>query len=392
MENYDSAIAQFLVLVTEFPEFAKKEAVLLLTAEAQFALERYDEAQGNLELFLADAGKSDTRDRGMFLLAQCQFHQEKYDEALESFGRLAASTSSFAMKTESSFWLASSLSKRGDHERAISTLRELMRTDLPPEDLMKAQEALADELSLAGRTEEALEEYRQLALGFPQTEAASRGWYSCGLISLEDMGDLEAAKKYFASGYREASASEPGRKCHDMCVELTRYERYEDILGTEDAEKGPAALFLKGEFLLLQMKETQTAADSYREVIEKYPESTWAPKAAYAIAHIYDSVLGDTTAARAAYEDVIARYDGTRYADYARIMLGLEVVPKETAFYQDELEGVDMIPEYYVREDDLFRYLETGQDSITQQDTTLADTTEADTTETSSPDTTEGGD
>jgi outer membrane protein assembly factor BamD (BamD/ComL family) len=177
-----------------------------------------------------------------------------------------------------------------------------------------------------------------------------------------------------------------------MCVELTRYERYEDILGTENEEKGPAALFLKGEFLLLQMKQTQAAADSYRQVMEGYPESTWAPKAAFAIAHIYDSELGDTLAARTAYQEVIARYDGTRYADYARIMLGMEVVPKETAFYQDELDGVEMIPEYYVREDDLFRYLETGQDTITQPDTTQPDTTQPDTTETSPPDTTEGGD
>jgi TolA-binding protein len=381
MENYDSAIAQFLILAAQFPDFAKKNAVMLEMAEAQFALERFEEAHGNLELFLESSDDRDMRDRAMFLLAQCEFHLGRYDEAMQSFSELAERTSSFSMRTESSFWLASSLSKIGDHERAISTLRELMKTDLPPDDLMEAQEALAGELSLSGMAEEALEEYRKLAVGFPNTDAAARAWYRCGLIALEDQDDLGGAKKHFASSYREAPSSEPGKKAHEMCVELTRYERFEDILEADDPEKGPVALFLKAEFLLLQMRESQSASEAYARVVEKYPESTWAPKAAYAVALIYETELGDTLAAQAAYREVISRYDGTRYADYSRIMLGMDVVPKETAFYEDELEGVDMIPEYYVHEDDLFRYLETPEDS-----------TPPDTTQGSPPDTTGEGD
>lgn len=381
MENYDSAIAQFLTLTVTFPEEAKEKAVLFEMAQAQIALERYEEARGNLELFLRTSNDRDTSDRAKFLLAQCEFRLERYDEAMKIFSDLAGKASSFSIRTESSFWIASSLSRIGDHERAISVLHELIETDLPVDDLEEAQEMLAGELSLAGKSDEALEEYRKLAIGFPQTETAALAWFNCGLIALEDKGDLSGAKKYFASSYREAPASEPGKKAHEMCVELTRYERFEDVLETDDAEKGPVALFLKAEFLLLQMREKQAALDAYAKVVEKYPESIWAPKAAYAVALIHDAELGDTLAARAAYEDVITRYEGTRYADYARIMLGREVVPKETAFYQDELEEVEMIPEYYVREDDLFRYLETTED------TTLADTSEV-----SPPDTTGDGD
>ncbi|MFQ6105115.1 MAG: tetratricopeptide repeat protein [Candidatus Glassbacteria bacterium] len=375
MKNYDNAITHFQNIVAEYPGYSKKKGVLYRLAEVQVSLERYADAVESLQLFLEEVDERLLRDRAVFLLAKCQFYLEEYDEAMNNFNSLAEKTSSISLRTESYFWLASSLSKAGDHDLAIQTLENLLETNLAPEDLMDAQKSLAVEYSITGRLEDALEEYRKLAIGFPETDVAAEAWYKCGLIELEEMDDLSNAKKYFMSAYKEAQNSDYGMKARQMSVELTRYSRMEELIEDGDPQKEPVALFLKGEFLLLQMKEPETALEVFSELSEKYPDSKWAPKAAYAVALILGDELGDTLSSQAAYRQVISRYDGTRYADYARIMLGLEIEPKETSFYADELEDEEMIPEYYVREDDLFRYEDITEDttSVAEADTTSQD-------------------
>lgn len=372
LENYDNATTQFQRLLSEHAEFSEDKGVLFKMAETQVRLERYEDAVGNLKLIIEDGHDRSVRDRAVFLLAQSQFHLGRYEEAMQSFTELTENTGSIALRTESYFWLVSSFSKAGDHAMAISTLRELMGTNLSPDDLMKAEEILAEELYLTGNVEDALEEYKKLARGFPETETAAKAWYHCGLIELEERNDLPEAKKHFMSAYKESKNSEYGQKARLMSVELTRYSRLEKILGSGDVEKEPVARFLKAEFLLLQMKKAELALEEYSGVVEKHPDSKWSPKAAYAVALILDEMLGDTISAQAAYRDLIARYDSTRYADYARIMLGLEIEPKEKSFYADELEAEEMISEYFVREDDLFRYDDTSTDTTsgTESDST----------------------
>ncbi len=371
----DNAIVQFQLLLDEAPDYSRERGVSFQLARAQAEIERYETAIENLESFVRDVSDRDLRDQVLFLLAKCHFHLGNYDVAMETFRRLAEQTASFSVRNESYFWLASSLSKAGDHERAVETIDELIGKNLEPEDLMKAQEARAEELSLVGRLDEALEEYKKLAIGFPETETAAKAWYHCGLIELETGGDIDQAKNYFTSAYRGSSQSEYGQKARQMAIELTRYSRLEEILEKDDPEKEPVALFLKGEFLLLQMEEYERALEAYSELVRKYPESEWAPKAAYAIAYIHDEELGDSLSADATYRQVIEQFEGTRYADYARIMLGLDVEPKETSFYGDELADEEMIPEYHVREDDLFLFDEVERDTFDAQtgDTLTAD-------------------
>lgn len=365
-DENDNAIVNFQFLLDDYPEYSEKKGVRFQLARAQAEVERYGQAVKNLELFLEKVENRALRDQALFLLARCHFHLGEYDVAMETFRTLARQTSSFSVRNESYFWLASSLSKAGDHERAIETIDELVTKDLDPEDLMKAQEFRAEELSLLGRIDESLEEYKKLAIGFPETETAAKAWYHCGLIELEVGGDIDEAKKHFMSAYREAPQSTYGLDARQMAVELTRYGRMEEIIEGDESEKKPVALFLKGEFLFLQMKDYDLALEAYAKLLQNYPESEWAPKAAYAVAYIHDEELGDSLTADATYRQVIERYDGTRYADYARIMLGMDVDPKETAFYDDELAEEEMIPEYNVREDDLFLFGDESQDTLSE--------------------------
>jgi outer membrane protein assembly factor BamD (BamD/ComL family) len=59
------------------------------------------------------------------------------------------------------------------------------------------------------------------------------------------------------------------------------------------------------------------AIDEYRKVMEDYPNSKYAPKAAFAIAWVLDHVKSDMEGAAEAYSEVVLRYPDTPYSDAA---------------------------------------------------------------------------
>jgi tetratricopeptide (TPR) repeat protein len=79
-------------------------------------------------------------------------------------------------------------------------------------------------------------------------------------------------------------------------------------------EEVARARFLLAELYLFGMDRPEKALERYREVVEKHPESPFAPKAGLAVAWALENRLGDPVGAAKAYADVVARHPGTDFA------------------------------------------------------------------------------
>ena len=93
--------------------------------------------------------------------------------------------------------------------------------------------------------------------------------------------------------------------------------------GEDSPEARAQRLFSMAEMQLFQFDDTQKALEGYQELVAQYPQSEFAPKAAYAIAYVYGEVQGDSVKATRAYQSLINAYPDSQQADIAREALGL---------------------------------------------------------------------
>jgi hypothetical protein len=86
---------------------------------------------------------------------------------------------------------------------------------------------------------------------------------------------------------------------------------------------------------LLQFEEVDKAMTDYLQLLVEYPQSEFAPKAAYAVAYIYERILKDAVKATEAYQNLIRDYPDTQQAAMAREALGLPPVERPAVQPQD---------------------------------------------------------
>jgi len=81
-------------------------------------------------------------------------------------------------------------------------------------------------------------------------------------------------------------------------------------------------LFLLGELYLFRFNQADSAMEQYRRILDRFPQSPYAPQALYNQAYILSRLKSDSAAAKAVYERLIRDYQGTRHANSALRSLG----------------------------------------------------------------------
>ncbi|NOY76979.1 MAG: tetratricopeptide repeat protein [Calditrichaeota bacterium] len=153
-------------------------------------------------------------------------------------------------------------------------------------------------------TDSALKEYNNLIVNFPDDPGVPKALFSMAYIYRQDRKDTTRSD----SLYREIVRNYPKT---DYAVEARK------ILGLppiEDQNLEAEALFLQAEKLNFDQKRPKEAIRKYQEVIQKFPNSVFAPKAQYAIAWIYENELVSKDQALKAYETLKENFPKTPFA------------------------------------------------------------------------------
>jgi TonB family protein len=159
----------------------------------------------------------------------------------------------------------------------------------------------------------ALTEYLVLADKYPQSEYAAKCLYAAAWILENIKHDSTQAENICKRILKDY----PGSDYLKPAMEFLKVSY--DSLEADNPERE----YLKAEKMLLEYEDADSAAVLYNGIIQRFPLSTYAGKAAYAIAWIteYYANPGDSTVALA-YQRVIDQYPNSEYADAARLKLG----------------------------------------------------------------------
>ncbi|MDH3199218.1 MAG: hypothetical protein OEO21_13360, partial [Candidatus Krumholzibacteria bacterium] len=138
----------------------------------------------------------------------------------------------------------------------------------------------------------------------------------------EGMDSLAVAKTYF-EGVPAAYAHSPfASEAIKRAGNIDKLLRLQEAEAADSPEAQALRLFSTAELQMFQFEHPEKALEAYQKLLDTYPESEYAPRAAYAVGYIHAVVRRDTLAARAACDLLQSRYPDTQQAAYVYLLLG----------------------------------------------------------------------
>ncbi len=156
-------------------------------------------------------------------------------------------------------------------------------------------------------SDSALNEYNNFIANFPDDPGVPKALFSMAYIYMQDRKDTTKAD----SLYREIVQNYPKT---EYAAEARKKLGLPPI---EDQNLEAEALFVEAEKLNFDQNLPGEAIKKYREVIKKFPDSVYVPKAQYAIAWIYENELTLKDQTLQAYETLKKKFPNTPYSTIA---------------------------------------------------------------------------
>ncbi len=345
-EEYDKAIRKFQEIQTNFPgsDYVPRSIYWLALS---YHL-KGDDAQAlvSAERFLAAFPRHELRFDALFLAGDIKRELEDYDGALEYYRVVASEAEDKEIVDESLLKSAELYYGRGEWEKAAASYRKLLRKGLPWERRYEISLALGECLTMTGACAEALAlfeellvkttttlempplllgraasyacmdslpralaEYQNIGKKYPKSTYSAEAHYRMGIIYQERIDSLRLAADAFAAVGNEYANSEFAAASLERSSSIKRLLELQKSGGAgESVERAAEKRFMAAEIQLTQLGDIPTALTGYRAVLDSFPGTDAAPKAAYAIAWIHQNKLGEKEAAIESYRLLVERY------------------------------------------------------------------------------------
>ncbi len=333
------------------PGHDEDEKELFLVAQKAFEDGFYDVAIRYIDQFLRKYSETEKRVQARLLLGQCYFFKSQYLKAYDIFQDLLPFSE---FKDATLFWLGETYFKGSDYKQAEKYYRQLIEvypasvyvpqayyslawTRFEQDDYTRAKDLflkLIKKFPTHSLSEDAVfklgeceyntsaytvasQYFKNYILAYPQSTRRAEAYFYIAesYYSLEDFltavtyyakaADIAYDKKltFMAKvsmgwSYLKLDKYELSQKCFDEARELSRDE---DIL-SDDIYLGQASLYSK-------MGEKKKAAETYRELIERFPNSPRIAEAHLGKANV-DYTRKDYAEAIKEYQWIIDQYSG----------------------------------------------------------------------------------
>ena len=160
-----------------------------------------------------------------------------------------------------------------------------------------------------------------MAARFGKSKYSAEAEYRIGLIYQVKLDSLEAAKTYYDEVPRQYAGSEYAGDAIKRSSNISTLLKLRESVDEDDPAAKALREFSLAEVQLFQFEDAAKAKAEYEKVLAEFPHSEYAPKAAYAIGYIYETMLGDSLKALEAFKYLIVNYPESQQAAYARKFL-----------------------------------------------------------------------
>ena len=154
----------------------------------------------------------------------------------------------------------------------------------------------------------ALHAYGAVLERFPEDGLAPKAAYAIAWTKQEVLADSMGARADFERLIAKYPDTPYAQEAQDRLGLST---------GKTDEELAREA-FIQAEILRLEEGTPEAYLDLLEELADRYPKTSYAPKALYLMAWTYENVVGDSLAAEGRYKDLVAQFADSEFGEIAR--------------------------------------------------------------------------
>jgi len=312
LKDYPKALTVFQELTQSSKKY--REQATIQIARTYSAAEDYDESIKSYRGFIETYPRSRFRSDAVLGLANSYFELKDYREAKVWFADYLKRAYTSKEKVEIYLKLANCLFLLDEWKQTEEALKPVIGyySELEPE----AYLLLGKTLLAEGKDNEAIAALSKAGSG----EFGAEAYYLIGKTYEEDK-EFEKARAYYDSTRQKSQNSDY------TILALKRRALLELVSGDTTRTKDPAdAQFHLAEVYLLNLADPEKALAEYEKVNTDYPKSDFAVKALYARAWILEKTL-KRNGYRELYQEIIEKYPDTEYARKAAEALKKDETP-----------------------------------------------------------------
>ena len=322
--EYNQALLYTERFFDAFPDHDLRFDVIFLAGDISMALEDYEGAVGYYSKVAEESGKKEYREESLLRSADLYFHMENWEAAASGYESVLGKGMKWDKQYGISLSLAQCYTKIGKCTEALELcddlLLEIKTTKEKPAVMLgrAASYVCMDSLQIAIR------EYDVITGSFPRSNYSAEAYFRLGVIYHEELDSLLQAQEAYAKVSNESASSEYAAVALQRSSSLKRLLELQKSSGENEGEESQAEKrFLAAEIQLTKLEETDLALDNYRVVVDSFPQTDYAPLAAYAIGWIYRVEKGDTALAVEAFSNLAREYPVSPQARGAAYEIGL---------------------------------------------------------------------
>jgi TolA-binding protein len=359
-DEYDKAIRQFQEILTNFPKSGYVPDALYWLAYSYYMKKDDAQALTYVDRVLKEYPKNEIRYEALFLGGDIKREMEDDEGALDFYARASDEAKKREIVDEARLRSAELFRSRGEWEKAAASYEKLLRKGIAWERRLRISRALAECYTNMGKCHEALNlldgliakasatqeipplllgraasyacmdslaralaVYDEIAVKYPRSSYSAEAYYRKGVIYHERLDSLRLAQEAFSKVEGEYAKSEFALASIEKSGSMRRLlELQQGAAGKESVDQAAEKRFLAAEIQLTRLGDVRTALAGYRAVLDSFPGTAVAPKAAYAIAWIQQYKLNDHDKAVDRYRILVERYPRSYQAKGALFQLG----------------------------------------------------------------------
>jgi tetratricopeptide (TPR) repeat protein len=258
----------------------------------------------------------------------------------------------------------------------LERLEELAENELYYDSLAPIRLKMAEGYEWDGDFDGAIDTYDKIIIENPGADAAAVAYYGLGLIYQYDFEDLEKARGFYQKAREEKRNSSISQDATRRASKLAMLERYSksgsisleaDSTGEVDQElldQLTENQFMLGELFYFDLEKPDSAVQAFSVLLERYPESRFAPRALMSMAFIHRTEFADTAGADSLLREVLNQYQRSDEAEEVIGMLGLAGTIADTGYASITYAIAEKYLEQFIELDSSMYYMILVADSI----------------------------
>ncbi len=324
-EEYNEALEQTARFLDKYPKHEDRFRVMLMAGRISLAMDRREDALEYYSRVIDESEEEELVEEAMLEAAGLHYSFEQWEEAAGYYESILKKGITWDRRFNTSLPLARCYTELGECRDALAIYRGLLegvteRAEKPPVLIgMAGAYVCMDSLDTA------IEYYEEVLGKFPQSLFSAEASYKLGTVYHEKVDSLQKAKDYFSRVGKEAAESEYANEALKKANSIGRLLEFESMKDGEATDKQKAEkIFYSAEIQLEQFEQTEKALKNYKALLDSFPGTEAAPRAAYAIGWIYQKKLDRKDSALVVYSRLAGEYP--RSAQAAGALEQMEVL------------------------------------------------------------------